>query len=353
MRHSLLWAITMPMYARAAAIWGFQQLVTELGGDPGNVFRRAGVDPARLSHPDDRLPLTEIRHLLNYSAEETGCSHFGLELGRRRDPDQTMGILGEAFQRARDFRQAIACLFELFRLHSESSLWQLHEENGKCYALVSFLHQENDPSTQSQQLVVSVLWRLFNMVTRGRWHPLMLSFTFGKPQDPAPLKRYFKVPIDFDADSCGIVFHALDLDIPVAPDATGSYNELYRTAQSMALSRPQTLSETTRVLVRKNLELRRVGLDYISHFFPFDRRTLQRRLKQEQTSYQKILNEVRTSMAKAALLSSDIPMAQLSHRLCFCDVANFIKAFKSEEGMTPRQWQQLHRQQVRNASASG
>jgi len=287
---------------------------------------------------DAKVPLETIRSILNVSAAEAGCDHFGIELGKRRNPDTTMGVLGQVFQSAQTFGEAIERFFELFKIHSESSLWQLQEESGRCYALVSFLYDDEHSSRQTQQLVITVLWRLFDMITQGRWHPVMLSFTFTRPKDLRPYRQTFGVPMQFDADSCGVVFHKSDLEIKLSRWDARLHQRLYRRAQEISSSKPSSIVETTRILVRRNLEIRQVGQKYVTQFFPFAHRTLQRRLKEEGTSYQRILNEVRVAMAKDALRSSKISLSQLSDRLCYCDVANFTNAFKAQVGMTPRQW---------------
>ncbi|MEQ8486367.1 MAG: AraC family transcriptional regulator [Pseudomonadales bacterium] len=338
----------MSFLARAAVVEGFERLVADLGGDARRVYEKAHTSPEQLRDADARVPLETLRRILNASAEETGCDHFGLELGKRRNPDTTMGILGQVFQSARSFGEAIASMFELFHIHSEASLWQLQTEAGRCYAIVSFLYEDEASSKQSQQQVIAVLWRLFSMITQGKWHPIMLSFTFARPRDLAPYRQTFGVPIEFDADSCGIVFHQADLDLPVSRWNADLHRSLYQKAQQLFPARAEGIAETTRTLVRKNLEIRRVGQQYVTQFFPFERRTLQRRLKEQGTSYQQILTEVRVAMAKDALRSSSISLSQLSDRLCYCDVANFTHAFKAQEGMTPRQWRTKH---VRRESA--
>ena len=88
----------------------------------------------------------------------------------------------------------------------------------------------------------------------------------------------------------------------------------------------------------KNLELQLVGEDYLTRFFPFERRTMQRKLKALGTSYRELLHDVRIAMAMELLANSDISMTRLAERLCYTDLANFTKAFSEHAGVPPSTW---------------
>jgi len=68
--------------------------------------------------------------------------------------------------------------------------------------------------------------------------------------------------------------------------------------------------------------------------------TLKRRLLIEKTSYQKILNEVRTNMACQLLSTSHLPIQDVSHQLGFSNAAAFSRAFKRWFRETPLQYRE-------------
>jgi transcriptional regulator GlxA family with amidase domain len=65
-------------------------------------------------------------------------------------------------------------------------------------------------------------------------------------------------------------------------------------------------------------------------------RTLQYRLKQNQTSYQALYNTARLDLAKHYLKKSDLSVAAVSERLYFKGCAAFSRFFKDRAGYTPR-----------------
>lgn len=68
-------------------------------------------------------------------------------------------------------------------------------------------------------------------------------------------------------------------------------------------------------------------------------RTLQRRLKEEGTSFQRTLDEVRTELARHYLKNSSMSGAEISFLLGFEDPNSFFRAFQRWTGKTPREAQ--------------
>jgi transcriptional regulator GlxA family with amidase domain len=67
-------------------------------------------------------------------------------------------------------------------------------------------------------------------------------------------------------------------------------------------------------------------------------RTLQYRLKQNQTSYQALYDAARLDLAKHYLKKSDLSIAAVSERLYFNDCAAFSRFFRARAGHSPREY---------------
>jgi AraC-like DNA-binding protein len=330
--------------SRAAVIRDLDLLVSDLGADPYKVVSNAGLNLKQLRDPETLLPNEVIAKVLSQSAVATHCDYFGLELGKRRDLSSYLGILGEIGQSAATLGGALAELFKLMSIHTEATLWQLRRDGEVGYVIFSLIEDSAGGYKQIEQLVITIFWRFIDFLTERRWHPLMVNFTFAKPADLVPYRRVFNAPIIFDADFCGVVFHSSDLNIRLPEHNASRHDALYQFAHSVKLARPRDLQEEVRILIRKNLELQLVGEGYLLRFFPFEKRTLQRKLSAQGTSYRDLLHDVRIALAMELLSNSDISMTRLAERLCYADLANFTKAFRDHTGMPPSSW----RKQVRS-----
>ena len=336
-------ADTVQTKSRAAAIRGFQDVVEALGGDYRRVACEAGLDLADIAHDDALMPTTIAKAVLDGAARETGCDHFGLLLAEQRDQGSYLGLLGRIIQTAPTVAIALEEGFDLSGLHSEASLWQLHKAAEVSFVTYSLLEGLDGGSKQIQQLAITVLWHVMRAITQRRWHPTMLSFTFRKPTDLAPYRRVFDVPIMFEGDFCGVVFHSADLEIQLPTSDRELHDMLQRHARQLRSGRRGNIADQVRVLIRKNLDIQKVGEETITQFLPFERRTLQRKLKDEGTGYRQLLGEVRLEMAKELLRESDISITRIAERLSYSGVATMTRAFKAQTGFSPSAWRENRR----------
>ena len=75
---------------RASAMWGYPELVRELGGDPAAFLARFSI-PAGAEHQEDAfISFASLTRMLEATAEELRCPDFGLRLSGR----QGLDILG-------------------------------------------------------------------------------------------------------------------------------------------------------------------------------------------------------------------------------------------------------------------
>lgn len=70
------------------------------------------------------------------------------------------------------------------------------------------------------------------------------------------------------------------------------------------------------------------------------RRTLQRRLKAEKTSFQKVLREVRAELAVRYLRDTRLKALEVAMLLGYSNISSFTTAFKSWYDMSPAEYRQ-------------
>jgi AraC-like DNA-binding protein len=69
-------------------------------------------------------------------------------------------------------------------------------------------------------------------------------------------------------------------------------------------------------------------------------RTLQRRLEQLGTSYQRLLDDVRRDTARRLLVDTDLDAGEVAFFLGFEELNSFTRAFHAWEGVTPSRWRE-------------
>jgi AraC-like DNA-binding protein len=96
-------------------------------------------------------------------------------------------------------------------------------------------------------------------------------------------------------------------------------------------------------LMRKLAELMAAGeanADSACRALRLSRRTLQRRLRAEKTSFQKVLNEARAVLAVNYLSDKRLKSLEIAMLLGYSSISSFTTAFKSWYDMPPAEYRQ-------------
>jgi AraC-like DNA-binding protein len=80
--------------------------------------------------------------------------------------------------------------------------------------------------------------------------------------------------------------------------------------------------------------------DAACHALRLSRRTLQRRLKAEKTSFQKVLTEVRAELAVNYLKDARLKSLEIAMLLGYSNISSFTTAFKSWYNVPPAEYRQ-------------
>jgi len=68
------------------------------------------------------------------------------------------------------------------------------------------------------------------------------------------------------------------------------------------------------------------------------KRTLSRKLRDENVAFSEVLEETRAALARRYLAERDLPVSEIAWLLGYSEVSSFTHAFKRWTGMTPRQF---------------
>ena len=94
------------------------------------------------------------------------------------------------------------------------------------------------------------------------------------------------------------------------------------------------LAQQVRVLLAQRLAFD-ASLDGVADALGLSGRTLRRRLAAEGTSFQALLDQVRSSLARQLLDSGALGVEEVAHRLGYAEASSFIQAHRRWHGSTP------------------
>jgi AraC-like DNA-binding protein len=167
------------------------------------------------------------------------------------------------------------------------------------------------------------------------WNPASVLLQHSSPADVAPYHRFFKAPVYFDSDICALRFHSSWLERTVKGANEAAL--LAAEARAIAAGRP-AFSDSARRSLRTLLIYGRASGADLAVSLAVHRRTLDRMLAVEDTTFQQVLDEVRLSVAKELLLQSHLAILEIAPALGFQDQVAFFRAFRRWTGTTPGAW---------------
>jgi AraC-like DNA-binding protein len=104
-----------------------------------------------------------------------------------------------------------------------------------------------------------------------------------------------------------------------------------------AAGSPDFMQRVYRGLRLLMLENRHSG-DDLALLLAMHRRTLNRRLKAEGTTFQHVLDEVRFEVARDLLANSKVHLDDIAATIGYAAVTPFMRTFRRWSGTTPGQW---------------
>ena len=165
-----------------------------------------------------------------------------------------------------------------------------------------------------------------------------------------PVATTLSGELDVDEDSqaylgnapkvAGIVsltFAAEDADLPLITRSESLWETLEPGFQEQLKERvgTATLSGRVKHALAEALPGGSTSIDDMARRLNVSKRSLQRRLSEEGTNYQNLLNETRFEMSERYLKNSDLSVPEISYLLGFRDTSSFFRAFHGWTGTTP------------------
>jgi AraC-like DNA-binding protein len=184
-------------------------------------------------------------------------------------------------------------------------------------------------------LSVAIL-ELLRLVAGPDLRPARITLKHADYDQGARYEAVYGCPVEFEAPETAMQFDTATVDSLVASGDPEIAAQADRLAQRHVdrLS-PDLATAKVRSLLLELLPAGHVSQVRIAQCLHQSASTLQRRLRQEGTTYQQLLDETRQWMADAYLKDGRYSLAEIAFLLGFADQSNFTRAFKRWTGQTP------------------
>jgi len=303
------------------------------------ILHQVGMDPAGLKTGNTRYSQEMVSRLWRAAVQETADPYFGLKVAAQIRPS-TFSVVGYAMSCSATLGDALHRFARYAKLISSSATVTLTEDDRRLSLTFSFDTGGAPPIFHTIDTVLAGLVCFSSWIAGKQVVPIEVHFKHERPSDMTAYTKILKCPIHFEQQEDCLVFNSSDMTRPIL----SADEQLAALLDSMAITQMAQLSERFSKKVRNCLlkqfadgEISRRGTAELMHM---TERTLLRRLKDEGTTFQEVLDRLREELAYEYLRSSDITVQAVSSMLGFSDASTFSRAFKRWTGRRPSLAQQ-------------
>lgn len=172
----------------------------------------------------------------------------------------------------------------------------------------------------------------------GRFiHPVVVYSMYDKEGTKDKLEEYMGCPVIFNHDRLILTFNKAILDLPII---TGNkeiltiFEDYMNEIRIHETGGNNSLTRTVHRYLMHSLSNADLSLKQVAGRFNMSERNIQRKLKEEGTSYQKILDGLRMELSQK-YLKEKIPLPEIGFLLGFESQSAFNKFFKKHFGTQP------------------
>ena len=152
------------------------------------------------------------------------------------------------------------------------------------------------------------------------------------------MEEFIGIPIA-QGDTISVSFNADVADLPLVTEneLLWAYYEKDLSKKLANLTKDTTTTDRLRSTLQKMLPSGKHTAEHASQRLGLSKRTLQRQLTAEGTTYQAVLDAIRSELSLHYLRKHDMSVDEISYLLAYRDPNSFYRAFNNWTGMTPAQ----------------
>ena len=309
----------------AAMVLRLVKLLEARGVDFEPLLTRAGLSAAMLRAEQGRVAYTEADTLLESAAETLGAANLGLELALTRS-DESYGAAGLLLVTGSTFRQGLSRSLAYQRLWADGERFTLSGNAEHC--AVRFRHPgpaRLASAITAECALVEVLEGVRALVDRDAV-PLSVELVHAPLAEISPLGDHLGVEPRFSQPENRIVLAAELVDRPMhaARDVLAAALERQAVRALSLLPARDALAARARALLVDEQGLK-LSLAEAAAALRMSPRTLQRRLMQERTSFDQLVDDARRDQAQD-LQRRGTPAKEVAFRLGFRDPSALSRA---------------------------
>ena len=328
---------------RGTSLSGYPRLVVELGGDPVELLRAAGIRPQDVGEHEVFLPYRSLIVAVETAAAATSTPDFGRRLALRQGIE-ILGPLGVAARTAATVGDAFTIVETFLAAYSPaiSARSTQSADAGQSFYAFNVLIERPPPHPQTTELSLGVSLRVLRFLLGAQYTPMSVHLPHQPLTATADYLIYFGCRPCFTQPRAGFTFRTADLARSLNQDAL-AHQAVVQYLTGITTHRQPGMTQSVRRMVRQLLPTGTASLELIAAQFDLHPRALHRRLSAEKTTFGALIDSVRRETAEHYLRDTDISLSHLTRELGYAEQSVLTRSCRRWFGCGPSSYRNAAR----------
>ncbi|MEJ1240493.1 AraC family transcriptional regulator ligand-binding domain-containing protein [Chryseolinea sp. T2] len=302
------------------------------GGDIHRMCAALDIDPHDLHDSERFVPFKPAAEVWDVALAETGEQFLGLYLGEKMSP-AILGMIGYLMQSSQTLLEAVLSLARFNDLHSTMMKYEVVESGDRVeityHPAEIWIQQYPESVRQSLELAMSGLVTLFRLISSRPIYPLRVELSF-EARSRTEYERIFRAEIQFNSKRNATTFRKSDLLSPVVSHDKSLYvrfsDILEKKLQS--INAQETLTDKIGHAILLDFKGNSPSVEVMAAHMNMTPRTIQRKLKDEETTYRAIAARFKRELATVVMENNKFGITEVARMLGYSDSSALRKAMR-------------------------
>ena len=322
--------------AHAGFMLAVLRIAENAGIDTRPILRANGLAPDIDRNADISVPVRTIRNLYRDIAAASGDPWFFWNHVQEVPLDR-FGYYGHLAATAETVGDAFASLSRNIGKLVSRSVVAIEDAGPDITISYDVMDEGTAVSREISEAVVAFALLIVRTALGKDWCPKSIRFEHERPASLAPYRAVCAVKYEFGAPATALTFErsALAAAMPGANLYLQKAVESYVTDVIARRAGSSKIALDVRTEIAARIRQGAPTLQDTAISLGMSARTLQRRLRDADTTYSDVLEDLRRELADRMLDDGDMTISEIGYTLGYADISSFDRAYRNWTGRTP------------------